>query len=99
MNKSQSMNIPRQTHGESGGLEMNLSTLRRIKSAYGRSRSITAEEGDRSQGILVIFIAIVVAMPTIMKNCPLNLLIIISPSNKLSPTTQIFHFPQIDVIL
>lgn len=65
------MNIPRQTHGESGGLEMALSTLRRIKSAYGRSRSLTAEEGDRSnldeqsktsQGILVIFIAIVVAM-------------------------------------
>lgn len=64
------MNIPRQTHGESGGLEMALSTLRRIKSAYGRSRSLTAE-GDRSnldeqsktsQGILVIFIAIVVAM-------------------------------------
>ena len=92
------MNIPRQTHGKSGDLET-LSTLRRSKSAYGRSRSITAEEGDRSQGILVIFIAIVVAMPTIMKNCPLNLLIIISPSNKLSPTTQIFHFPQIDVIL
>ena len=50
---------------------MALSTLRRIKSAYGRSRSLTAEEGDRSnldeqsktsQGILVIFIAIVVAM-------------------------------------
>ena len=68
------MNIPRQTHGESGGLEMTLSTLRRIKSAYGRSRSLTAEEGDRSnldeqsktsQGILVIFIAIVVAMATV----------------------------------
>lgn len=65
------MKIPRQTQGESGGLEVPLSNLRRIKSAYGRSRSRTAEEGDRSnldeqsktsQGILVIFIAIVVAM-------------------------------------
>ena len=46
----------------------------------------TDEQPKTRQGILVIFIAIVVAMPTIMKNCHLNLLIIIpSPSNNLSP--------------
>lgn len=48
LNKSQSVKIPRQTQGESGGLEVPQSNLRRIKSAYGRSRSRTAEEGDRS---------------------------------------------------
>ena len=95
LNKSQLVNFPRQRYSKSDGLEVTLSTLRRSKSASGCSKSPTSEEGDRGnldeqsktrQGILVIFIAIVVAMPTIMKNCHLNLLIIIpSPSNNLSP--------------
>ena len=58
---------------------MNAPTLGRSKSSSGCSRSSTAEEGDKSnldeqpkprQGILVIFIAIVVATPTIRKTVP-----------------------------
>lgn len=85
LNKSHSVNFSRQRYEANGGPEVNLPTLKRSKRASGCSKSSTQGEGDRAnldeqsktrQGICLRYI---------MRNCLLNLQIIItSPSNKLS---------------
>lgn len=63
LNKSWSVNFPRQRYTESGGLEATSHTVRGSKSASGCSKSLTQEESDRGnlneqsktpQGIFVI---------------------------------------------
>ena len=75
LNKSRSVNFPRQRYTESGGVEATSHTVRGSKSASGCSKSLTQEESDRGnlneqsktpQGIFVIVIA---AIATITRNC------------------------------